>query len=56
VLARVGAAFMDGTHLAYLAGAGACLVAAVAALLLLRPIAVVPGADRGGAADQGSQG
>lgn len=36
VLNRVGDLFMDGTHLAYVSGAGACGVAALAALLLLR--------------------
>ncbi|WP_078911211.1 DHA2 family efflux MFS transporter permease subunit [Streptomyces sp. NRRL WC-3742] len=37
VLPRVGTLFMDGTHLAYTAGAAACAVAAIAALLLLGP-------------------
>jgi DHA2 family methylenomycin A resistance protein-like MFS transporter len=35
VLDRVGDLFIDGTHVAYAAGAGACAVAAVVALLLL---------------------
>ncbi|MFG3051521.1 DHA2 family efflux MFS transporter permease subunit [Kitasatospora sp. NPDC048239] len=35
VMGKVGTAFLDGTHIAYTAGAGACAVAAVAAVLLL---------------------
>ncbi|MFI6151991.1 DHA2 family efflux MFS transporter permease subunit [Kitasatospora sp. NPDC051170] len=35
VLPKVGTLFMDGTHLAYTAGAAACAIAAIAALFLL---------------------